>query len=187
MNKFLLTIFSIILLTPFCRAELLRDEIPDEVLSKVAEPKVHTNYNYDNLIKIPLKLKVINEILSENEVYEGQEISFRVTKDVFHKRDLYLRKGGLAKAKVKVVITSGMNGIPASIILGDFTVEGLNNGQLSEDYEIVGQDRSLLVFPLKWALTLLPPTGSLTNFIKGGHAKLKHRDIVTIYYYPEWI
>ena len=53
-------------------------------------------------------------------------------------------------------------------------------------YEVFGQDRSLIVFPLKWALTILPPTGSLTNFIKGGHAKVKTNKTITLYYHPNW-
>ena len=80
-----------------------------------------------------------------------------------------------------------MNGIPASIIVGNFEVENIPKGQISDSFEIRGQDRSLWVYPLKWALTILPPTGSLTNFIKGGHAKLKENKTIQIYYYPEWI
>ena len=91
------------------------------------------------------------------------------------------------KSKVSIIITPGMNGIPASIILKDFEIDGVKSSRLTNEYEIFGQDRSLLVFPLKWALTILPPTGSLTNFIMGGHAKIKVKKPITIYYYPEWI
>ena len=72
--------------------------------------------------------------------------------------------------------------------IGDFIIRinNIKKGQLSQSFEIFGQDRSLFVFPLKWALTPLPPTGSLTNFIKGGHAKLSENKTITIYFYPEW-
>ena len=79
-----------------------------------------------------------------------------------------------------------MNGIPASVILGDFEMENISKGQFSNSIEVFGQDRSLIVFPLKWALTILPPSGSLTNFIMGGHVKIKEKKILTVYYYPEW-
>ena len=79
-----------------------------------------------------------------------------------------------------------MNGIPASIILKNFEIENIPKSKLSNTYELFGQDRSLIVFPLKWALTWLPPTGSLTNFIMGGHVRLKPRKKITIYYFPEW-
>ena len=79
-----------------------------------------------------------------------------------------------------------MNGIPASIVFKDFDISEIAKGQISDTYEIYGQDRSWLVFPLKWALTILPPSGSLTNFIMGGHAKLKTKKPIIVYYYPEW-
>ena len=85
-----------------------------------------------------------------------------------------------------MIITPGMNGIPGSIVLNDFDIEGLSKNRITNDYEITGQNRSLLVFPLKWALTILPPTGSLTNLILGGHAKIKTKNHITLYYYPEW-
>jgi hypothetical protein len=77
-----------------------------------------------------------------------------------------------------------MNGIPASIIFNIFDIEGINKNSLSDSYEASGQNRSLLVFPLKWALTPIPPTGSLTNFIKGGHAKVKTNREIVLYYHP---
>ena len=79
-----------------------------------------------------------------------------------------------------------MNGIPASIIIGSFDIPNIDTNKLTYSYEIVGQDRSLWVYPLKWALTFLPPTGTLTNFIKGGHARLKENDTVELYFYPNW-
>ena len=72
------------------------------------------------------------------------------------------------------------------IVFDDFEIEGVPKSKITQTYEVFGQDRSLLVFPLKWALTILPPTGSLTNFIKGGHAKVKLDDDITIFYYPNW-
>ena len=53
-------------------------------------------------------------------------------------------------------------------------------------YTDKGFNRCYMVYPLKWALTLIPFAGSLTNFIKGGHAKIKTTEIVTLYYFPNW-
>ena len=187
MNKYILIVFLFLMTIPFCKAEILQDDIADEILNQICEIKTHTEYNYENFEKIPVRLKVVKEILSEKEVYEGQEIKFRVVKDVYGENITYIKRGDIVSAKVKVVITSGMNGIPASIILGDFSVEVLEKGQFSNAYEIFGQDRTLWVYPLKWALTILPPTGMVTNLIMGGHAKLKANKEIVIYYHPEWI
>ena len=188
MNKKWLILFLMLILSPLISAqELLCDDIPDELIKNATESNIHTKYNYESFVKIPVKLKIINEILTEKDVYEGQSVKFRVVKDVFDSKNLYIRRGTILESKVKVIVTPGMNGSPASIVLGDFSIAGLDSGIFTGNYEVYGQDRSLLVFPLKWALTILPPTGSLTNFIKGGHAKIKSEKLITIYYYPEWL
>lgn len=142
-------------------------------------------YNYESTEKIPIKLSIENEIHSEKDVYEGQIINFIALNHIQY-NNIVINKGDIIPAKVKVIITSGMNGIPASIIFGDFKIKGIPSGQLNDTFEVFGQDRSLFVFPLKWALTPLPPTGSLTNFIKGGRVKVKKNKVITIYYHPEW-
>lgn len=190
MNRFLALIFTFVLLCAGnAYAEpLLQDEFVDRMMQdKVYEkPESFTNYNFESTDKVEIKLAVVTPIKSENQVYEGETVDFRVISDVHYKGKVIIPRHTIVPAKVSVVIKSGMNGIPASIIFSDFQFENINKHLLSDFYEIKGQDRSLLVFPLKWALTILPPTGSLTNFIKGGHAKLKQDKIVKIYYYPNW-
>ena len=80
-----------------------------------------------------------------------------------------------------------MNGFPAEIIVDDFEIPGIKSTQMQSTYIKKGQNRCFWVYPLKWALTPIPFVGSLTNFIKGGHARIKTKDIITIYYYPEWL
>lgn len=143
-------------------------------------------YNYESTEKIPIKLSIENEIPSEKDVYEGQSVNFKVLYSVRYNNKLIVQRGDTVPASVKVIITSGMNGIPASIIFGDFKIKGIPSSQLDDTFEVFGQDRSLFVFPLKWALTPLPPTGSLTNFIKGGRVKVKKNKVITIYYHPNW-
>ena len=143
-------------------------------------------YNFEGTEKVPIKLTIDKEILSEKDVYEGQIVNFKAVNSVKYNNVFIIRRGDIVPARVKVVISSGMNGIPASIIFDNFKIQGISSSQLDESFEVFGQDRSLWVFPLKWALTPLPPTGSLTNFIKGGHVKVKRGKILTIYYHPHW-
>ncbi len=143
-------------------------------------------YNYESTLEIPIKLSVQEEIKSEKDIYEGQVINFKAVNSVLYNNNYIVKRGDIVPARVKVIIKPGMNGIPGSIIFDEFKVQGISQSQLTSKAEAFGQDRSYLVFPLKWALTILPPTGSLTNFIMGGHAKLKTNKIITIYYHPEW-
>lgn len=186
MNR-ILCIF-ILFLTCLCTsAETVQDEIADCLSKDVSIPYSYTDYNFESTVKIPINLKIIEPIKSEQDLYEGQIVDFKVAKDVTYNDKIIVKRGTPVSAMVSVIITPGMNGIPASIIFRDFKIEGVSKGQLTNTYEIFGQDRSLLVFPLKWALTILPPTGSLTNFIMGGHAKLKIKKTIIINYYPEWL
>lgn len=186
MNRFLYLVLFIFL-SSFCVALSVEDDFALELDKNISPAETYLNYNYESTTKIPLLLKVTEPIKSEKEVYEGQKVYFRVVKDVLYNNKLIFKRGEKIESKITAIITPGMNGIPASIIFTNFKlVEQSIKGQLSAEYEIQGQDRSLIVFPLKWALTILPPSGSLTNLIMGGHAKLKTKERITIYYYPEW-
>ena len=186
MNKIL--IFLALLFTcNLAFGEIVQDDFAKETLVDVPPQVVHVKYDYTNLIKIPVRLNIKESIKSEKELYEGQEVEFVVKNHVAYKNAIFIKKGTIIKANVSVIISPGMNGIPASIIFDNFKIDNKPTTLLSDNYEVFGQDRSWLVFPLKWALTILPPTGSFTNFIMGGHAKLKQNKTVTIYYHPRWI
>ena len=174
MNKFLGIFITMFLCLPSF-ATIVEDEVAAALSTKQPKVEVYKNYNFESTEKVPISLKIIEPIKKETEVYEGQKIDFKVAKDVLYNGNVLLKRGTPVQAKVSVIITPGMNGIPASIIFSDFKVDGLAQARFSQDYEIFGQDRSWLVFPLKWALTVLPPTGSLTNFIMGGHAKINYK------------
>jgi len=97
-----------------------------------------------------------------------------------------VKKDEIITAKVETVITKGMNGFPAEIILDNFEITEIPKNQLLSTYTKKGFNACLLVYPLKWALTPFPGIGSLTNLIKGGEAKITPKDIITIQYFPEW-
>jgi len=168
------------------KAEMLTDEIADKLPRQIEQVQSYTNYNYESTTKLPVKIRIIERIKSEKDIEEGDILKFKVYKDINYNSKTIIPQNSILQAKVKTIITPGMNGIPASIILGDFEVENISKGEFSNSIEVFGQDRSLIVFPLKWALTILPPTGSLTNFIMGGHVKIKEKKTLTVYYYPEW-
>ncbi len=143
-------------------------------------------YNYNDTTCIPIKLSVTEELSTKNPIIEGQNVKLRVRENTIYNGQVLLKAGETVNAKIETVITSGMNGFPAEIIIDDFEIPNVKDTQLIGVYRKKGQNRCLWVYPLKWALTLIPFVGSLTNFIKGGHAKIKPNDIITIYYYPNW-
>lgn len=193
MNKlflnFSILLLSLLLVSGKCfSADIVKDELVEKTLAgkEFENPYKPYKYNYEDTRSIPVRLSIISDINSEKDIQEGQDIVFIVRNDVYFKGKKIIKKGDWVYATVETILKSGMNGIPASIIFSDFRFEGLESAKFTDTFEKFGQDRSLWVFPLKWALTPLPPTGSLTNFIKGGHAKLKTREVFEIYYHPYW-
>lgn len=188
MNRIIKIILIFILCSNPTFAYIQDSLIESTLLNKeLTKPEYNLNFNYQSTTKIPIKLQLINPVKSEKKLYEGQILEFKVKENVIYENKLVAKSGDRAEAKVETIIANGMNGIPASVILGNFKVNDIKRTQLTTNYEKYGMDLSLLVFPIKWALTPFPPTGSLTNFIKGGHVKIKTKDIITVYYYPEWI
>lgn len=166
-----------------------RDIFVDNTLSKYANKnlKTATPYcNYENLTKVKITLTPVEKITSA-QARDGDIVEFIVKDDVIYNKQVILLKGTKVKGCVETVVTQGMNGIPAIIVLNNFEIPGIPNEKLKSAYSKKGLNLSYIVFPLKWALTFLPPTGTLTNFIIGGPAKLTPKTKINLYYYPEWV
>ncbi len=151
------------------------------------KPVANLDYNYLSFEKIPIYLQIKNGLSTKkNTVYEGQELEFTVAKDVMYNNQCIVKKGTLVTAKIETYVTRGMNGIPATLIIDKFNIPNIDSNKLKGPYIKKGKSLTLLVLPIKWALTPIPGVGSLTNFIIGGNASLSEKDPIIIYYYPEW-
>ncbi len=101
-------------------------------------------YNFESTAKIPIKISIDKEILSEKDVYEGQIINFRAVNTVQYNNRTIIKRGDIVSARVKVVISSGMNGIPASIILiilkytGFYLLNWMRLKKFSDKIEVYG-------------------------------------------------
>lgn len=144
------------------------------------------DYDFYSTFSIPVKMSIQEEISTKEGLLEGTWVNFKIIEDVYYNKKLIVQKGDIAKAKIATVVTSGMNGFPAEIFIEDFKINGIEQSKLKDTYVKTGTNRCLWGYPIKWALTPIPGVGSLTNLIKGGHAKIKTTDIITLKYYPEW-
>ena len=195
MNKLLTILLAISFLL---QGITFANEIPLDATKKPAAntAEIQTNtqntniselpYDYSSTEAIPIKLSIINEVSTKDGLIEGQKLKFKVLEDVYYENMPVVKKDDIITGTVETIITSGMNGFPAEIIVDDFEIAGVNSSQLISTYIKKGQNRCFWVYPLKWALTIIPFVGSLTNFIMGGHARLKTKDVITIYYFPKW-
>lgn len=186
MNKIFSILLSFcILLFPsvgYCENTLTPEVQKEEIIEQVET----LPYNFESTYSVPIKLGIIEQISTKDNLSEGQIIQFKVLQDTYCKRRTILKKGQIVTAKIETIITSGMNGFPAEIILGNFEIPNLEKSKLMDSYTKKGQNRCFWVYPLKWSLTIIPFVGSLTNLIMGGHARIKTSDVITIYYFPDW-
>ena len=188
MNK----IYSIILIFFFSITSAIaleRDSFVEETLAgkDLVKPKANINYNYETLNRIPIKLNITEEISTKNEnIYDGQELKFKVKEDVFFNNKLLIKQGTIATAKLETIIERGMNGLPATLIIDNFKINNIPQEKLKCTIIHKGHNRAYYVFPIKWVLTPTIIGGYLANFLLGGHAILKQKKTITIYYYPDW-
>lgn len=184
MNRFIaIAIICSILLFP---ANFAFADTDIETDSNIEPAEKTLPYNYEDTEFIPIKLNIIKEVSTKDPNIEGGEVEFRVINDVIYNKRTILQEGDIVKAKLETIITTGMNGFPAEIIIDNFQIPNIKQSQLISTYTKKGQNRCLWVYPLKWSLTLIPFVGSLTNLIMGGEARIKTTDIITIYYFPNW-
>ncbi len=187
MNKIIFLFILFLTASPVFALE--RDYFVEKTLASnlYSKPETNLNYNYESVESIPIKLQITKNISTKKgKVYEGQNIEFKTIEDVFYNNEILLKRGTIVKARVETYINRGMNGIPATIIIDNFEIPNIKKEKLKSIYIKKGANRTIFVLPVKWALTPLPPTGSFTNIIIGGHAKITNKDKITIYYYPHW-
>lgn len=189
-KKLLLIFFSYLTLTVLSANALLQDTLVEETLNgkEYAPPTVNLNYNYESFDKVVIPLKTLKNLSTKsNTVYEGQELSFVVKRNVKYKHQIVIKQGTIVTARIETYITRGMNGIPATLIIDNFEIPGIEKSKIKGTFIKKGLSLTTLVLPIKWALTPIPGVGSLTNFIIGGNANLTDKDNIFIYYYPNWI
>ena len=187
-KKILIFLLILLLIGNYAFADIIKDELVEETLKgKVFdEIEVNTDYNYESTERLVIKLKILHDISTKKYIQEGDILKFVVKQNVRYNRKLIVKQGTIATARVKAYTTRGLNGIPGQIIIDDFKIPGLDSNKLKSTYINRGLDLTVLVLPIKWALTPIPFVGSFTNLIIGGHGKITDKDNITLYYYPHW-
>lgn len=193
MNKFFskttTVLLSLLFLSSLNANAIEDDEITKELLenTKITTPQMNLDYNYESFDKVPIKLQIIRPISTKKSgVYEGQVIDFIVKEDVKYNSKTIIKKGEKVTGTIQTLMDRGMNGIPATLIIDDFEIKGIEKNKLKSTYIKKGQNRTLIVMPIKWALTPIPGAGYVSNFIIGGHANIKKKTNIVLYYYPNW-
>lgn len=167
--------------TAYC--DVLEDNLQQYIGSEL--PSANPMCNFQSTDRVPITMTPQETVTSKAGV-DGTTIKLRVKNNIFYRGKLLVSRGTIATAKVEIVATQGMNGIPAMIIVDRFEIPGLDSAKMKSYFVKKGLNLTYLVLPIKWVLTPFPPTGSLANFVIGGPTKISPKTDVTIYYYPDW-
>lgn len=160
------TIFSMVL-TPAWADDFHRYYKP------LPSNKIKTG-NFEELNRIQLKIKSIEDISTKQDLEEGQKLIFLTTEDTVLKHNKVLAAGSRIIGKVETISKNEIKGVPANLIVGDFKIEYMSNIKLEGQIKKEGANRALWVYPM---LPILFP-------VKGGHAKINSNDEYILYYTP---
>lgn len=130
--------------------------------------------NFEELNRIPLKVKIIEDISTKKDLREGQKVIFLTTEDTVLRHNKVLAAGSRVFGTVETISPNEMKGIPANLTIGNFKIEYMSTVKLEGEIRKEGANRAFWVCPL---LPLLFP-------VRGGHAKIDAEEEFTLYYTP---
>ncbi|MCR5261773.1 MAG: hypothetical protein K6C94_08045 [Candidatus Gastranaerophilales bacterium] len=133
------------------------------------------DFKYDNLNRIPINIKIIDDVTTKKNLAEGQKLIFLTTEDVVLTPKKVLSAGSRIIGTVETISKNDIGGIPANLIVGNLKIEYMPQIVLEGKIIKQGANRAL------WVRPLLP----VLFYVRGGQAKIKKSETYTVYYTPK--
>lgn len=130
-----------------------------------------------NLDGIKIKVSPAKYYTTRRKLAEGKYIDFVLVEDTKIEKTFY-KKGTIIKARVETLSKNGAYGVPADLVIGNFTMP--DKLVLNGSIERQGANRSLWVYPTGYLLTPILLIGLPIFAIRGGHAKLSPRKVFQV-------
>lgn len=174
---------------PTLKKSFIQDEFVIKSLKDCPQIEISksTNYNFESIKRIPIKVKIINNITTKMPLREGQELDFKVLNDVKLDTSTTIKKDSIVKARVETISLNQAFGVPADIVIEGFVAKSTNQTDINLEGSVhkIGANRSLWVYPVGYGCTVLFCGAGVVLFaIRGGHAKIKATDTYEVYYVP---
>lgn len=134
-----------------------------------------TKRNYASIEDV--KISPAKYYTTKSKIKEGDYIDFVLLDDIKINQNTY-KQGTIIKGRVENITKNGAYGLPADLVVDNFVInnETYLNGTISKR----GADRALWVYPLSYVLLPFFGLGLFIFPIRGGHAKLKPKQIYVI-------
>lgn len=131
----------------------------------------------DKKAMTPVSVKIKRPFSSQDNLQEGDTIEFVLTKEVTVNGKTY-PAGEIVQARLETVSMNESMGVPADIIIGNFSLDGI---PLGGEINKIGANRSVWVYPCVHIFSIFFGAGLLLIPIRGGHAKIRTDETFTLY------
>lgn len=128
--------------------------------------------------RVAILVKSDNAISTKSQPEEGDTVYFKTTHPVVINGKTY-PVGTVVKGRIETVSMNFSFGVPADIVIGSFSIDGK---PLDGEIKKIGANRSLWVKPCSYVGCFLFGLGVLIMPIRGGHAKIRQGEVITVYY-----
>ena len=167
--------------------EVKKDNVIDDTALKIDKKKVKpvkskTKYNYA-IAPIPIKLRVTENLSTRNNcIKEGDLITFKTINPEKLGKYLLPRDSEVI-GRVETISPNDLLGTPADLIIDNFFVKNNEKINFHGCIKKRGANRSWWIYPIYQAGNLvLWAAGYPLILVRGGHAKLRTKDVYTVYY-----
>ena len=149
-----------------------------EILPNADSKIVQRPYRMISENDIPVRICIREKFSTKQKREEGQIIEFETLDEVKFKNKLY-PAGTVVKARIENISMNSMWGAPADFVIGNFSID---ERPLYGEVTKTGANRAIWLHPLAVIATPLFGTGIWLMFIRGGHAKIKPKEVFTLYF-----
>lgn len=166
----------------------IKDELVEKTLKNVSNvyPESNLDYDYTNINFIPVKLRFTEMITTKRrDLHIGGTVEFETVEDVFDGEKKIVAKNTKGTAKIDFFEPRGTMGSAGEIIISDFDIANLDKKKFESNIIKKGLDLSFITSVLRHSVgIIIPGSGFLFILIRGGHAKIKPKEIFELKYVP---
>lgn len=150
----------------------IEDELVDKYLSK--DLKIKKENSRKNILGETIKISPIKNYSTDDNLKVGEYIDFILVEDK-NLNGVFYKKGTNIKARIENISLNQIYGVPADIVLSNFTFD--DKVFFDATISKTGANRAIWVYPTTVGLSAILGVGLLFIPIRGGHAKLKKKEV----------
>lgn len=156
-------------LPPACA--IIEDEFVNSTLDKNLKIKVKKEISFTD--ETPVQIRIKEKISTKTKPEEGDYIEFETVSRVKS-----FPEGTTVKGRIEFVSMNFSYGVPAEILISNFVID---KTPLYGEIRVIGANRTLWLRPCIIVGTIFFGAGLALIPIRGGHAKIKPKDVYTVY------